>query len=96
MCVCVCVCVCVLGGGGYPPPHGRGEIFFFDYVYPDGLFGTIKELLDCPINGGPGPLCPFSYVSESGVARICQAGGGGGNLKEQIDQVGGGQSEGAK
>ena len=63
------VCVCVCGGGGD--------------VYPNGLFGTLKDLLlDPPPSmlfslsnqwgGGAGLLYPLSYASDSGVTRICQ------------------------
>ena len=74
------------GGGGIPLPHVR-EIFF-NYVYPDGLFWHIKRLIRLSNQWrGAGPLYPHSYASDSGVARICQRGGGGG---------GWGQSEAAK
>ena len=65
--------------------HGR-EIFEIICIQI-AFFGTLKDLLDpfhfflvSPIKGRMGTCtAPLAYASDSGVARICQRGGGGGS-----------------
>ena len=59
----------------YPLPNGR-EISLIMCMQM-AFFGTLKDLLDSPINGGgggAGPLYPLSYATDNGVTRICQRG----------------------
>ena len=39
-------------------------------------------VLNSPIKGGMDPCVPLSYISDSGVVRICQRGGGGGAKRQ--------------
>ena len=69
-------CVCVCGGGGGVSPSPMVGRFVLIMCIQVALFGTLKDLLDSPINGGRlhGPLYSLSYASDSGVAMICQRG----------------------